>query len=565
MMESVTPRELARLFDSTHQLLKLYHHKNKWPQIYPLLNNLAERYYLIYQACPKGLQAQLSLYVPDYGYTTNLVVNQCVLACVLCRALNYNQAISEQIIATCLANYLCVQSQSNKLACAQALTAQDKKLWQCRHQLAVKLLHASGPMTLSVQHILARLNKYKQALLSAPKTMIYDGATTLVALANIIAMNITYRQTGEHISLHKALADIYLRTPNEFAQKAIKNFIAHTGSYLPASEVNYAEQSLIYLATDDRARHILVDVSRPEKVRWHRVKATLSTFEKQRACSDNRLLYTVWFSDNINFAHPEDIAKSQRQKYLNLISQLKISKEYSFSSLNKLLSPFPELILQLTLAVKPYNKEHQRAKGLRHCLSMVGYDNAPAIIQKVLFQRLVATISHPLELHIVKRLENIAVIIQAFFKHSTIQQFEQVTLPLYAYCVFLCENHATALSRKTLFEQAESNIVSAPLACLFGVSAIDQTSLNEYLTQLLGDNPWTGYLLNSEQKEKQQLSIEEKHWIAIKLFAHYVFQPNAAFSSWQEQIMTQSLNLVGWQSKADFYSYLQTCEFADNF
>ena len=101
--------------------------------------------------------------------------------------------------------------------------------------------------------------------------------------------------------------------------------------------------------------------------------------------------------------------------------------------------------------------------------------------------------------------------------------------------------------------------------CLFGVSAIDQIPLSKYLMQLLGDNPWTGYLLNSEQKEKQQLGSEEKHWIAIKLFAYYVFQPNAVFSSWQEQIMAQSLNLVGWQSKADFYSYLETCEFADNF
>ena len=63
MMENVTPRELARLFDSTHQLLKLYHQKQKWSQIFPLLSNLAERYYLIYQACPKGMQAQLSLYV----------------------------------------------------------------------------------------------------------------------------------------------------------------------------------------------------------------------------------------------------------------------------------------------------------------------------------------------------------------------------------------------------------------------------------------------------------------------------------------------------------------------
>ena len=112
--------------------------------------------------------------------------------------------------------------------------------------------------------------------------MIYDGATTLVALANIIAMNTTYRESGGHISVHKALADIYLRTPNEFAQNAIKALIAHIGPYIPASEVNYAEQVLIYLATDEHGSHILVDASRPEKIRWHRIKANLTILDKQR-------------------------------------------------------------------------------------------------------------------------------------------------------------------------------------------------------------------------------------------------------------------------------------------
>ncbi|WP_304634022.1 hypothetical protein [Pseudoalteromonas sp.] len=565
MMDTVTPRELARLFDSTHQLLNLYYQKRKWSQIYPLLSNLAERYYLIYQTYPKSLQAQLNLYVAAHGYTTNLVVNQCVIACIMCHSLNYNKAVSEQIISCCLANYLCVQSQSNKLASGQTLTEQDKKLWHCRHQLAVKLLHAAGPNTVSIQHLLARLNKYKQALLSAPKVMIYDGATTLVALANIIAMNTTYRESGGHISVHKALADIYLRTPNEFAQNAIKAFIAHIGPYIPASEVKYAEQTLIYLTTDEQHRHILIDVSQPEKIRWHRFKAPLSIIDKQRVCNDSRLLYTVWFSENINFVLPPPANQRRQQQYLTLISELKIAKEYSYRALDKLLSPYPELIHQLTYAVKPYNKEHQRAKDLRHCLSMLGYDNAPAIIQKVLFQRLVATTSPPLYPHIAKRLENIVRIIQALFKHSPIQQFEQVTLPLYAYVLYLCENQATSLSRKTVFEHAEEHTVSPPLACLFGINTLDLAPLSEYLTQLIGDNPWTQHLLNSEQLKKQQLQQNEKLWIAVKLFSYYVFQPKAMFSSWQENIIAETLTTVGWQSKADFYSYLRTCEFADNF
>jgi len=51
----------------------------------------------------------------------------------------------------------------------------------------------------------------------------------------------------------------------------------------------------------------LVDASRPEKIRWHRFKASLTIFDKQRHCKDSRLLYTVWFSENINFAEPQPI------------------------------------------------------------------------------------------------------------------------------------------------------------------------------------------------------------------------------------------------------------------
>ena len=181
------------------------------------------------------------------------------------------------------------------------------------------------------------------------------------------------------------------------------------------------------------------------------------------------MLYTVWFSENINFAEPQPINQQRRQQYLALISDLKVSKEYSYRGLNKLLSPYPELITQLTVAAKPYNKEQQRAKDLRHCLSMVGYDNAPAIIQKVLFQRLVATTSHPLFQHISKRLENMVRIIQALFKHTDSIQFEQVTLPLYAYVLYLCEHQATCISRKTVFEQAEEQVISPPLPVCLGL------------------------------------------------------------------------------------------------
>ncbi|WP_404343948.1 hypothetical protein [Pseudoalteromonas mariniglutinosa] len=565
MMNEITPRELARLFDSTNQLLRLYYQKPKWPQIYPLLSNLAERYYLFYQAYPKSMQAQLSLYVPRYEYTTNLVVNQCVLISALCHSQHYDRTITEQMISCCLANYLCVQKQSNKLAAKQALDEQDKKHWQLRHQLAVKLLHSAGTMTSPIQHLLARLNKYKQALLSAPKIMIYDGATTLVALANIIAMNITYRTDEQHISLYKAVADIYLRTPNQFAQNSLKALIAHVGNYLPASNITLNDQVLTYLCSDENQRHILVDLNNPEKVRWHRVKATFNSHTKQRVCNDARLLYTVWFSDNLPSLIEPDSQQQRQQTYIDLISQLKVQKEYSFSALNKLLAPYPELVEQLRIAVKPYNKEQQIGKDLRHCLSMVGYNNAPAIIQRVIFDTLVAHITHPLASHFIKRLDNLVKITQALVRNTEQLQFEQITLSLYGYVMYLTAHHSTEISRKTLFEHTRNGHYSAPIATIFGVKNIDQYALKAYLNQLLADNPWTVHLLASEQQKKQTLGDNEKLWVAIKLVALYVFQPKTVFSSWQTQLIDETLVRLNWPSKTEFYAHLQSLAFTDHF
>ncbi len=244
-----TPQHLASLFKQTHEMLRLYYNKSQWPSIYPLLSKQAEQFYKLYETHPNALQAQLCLYVSDFGYTTNLVVNQCVVVAALCKSLNYNSQVSQQLIAVCLTNYLCVQTQTNKLAAQQPLNNEEKKQWQARHQLAVKLLQSANLPSNDIARILAPLNKYKQALLSAPKIMIYDGATTLVALANIIAMNITYRAADDHVNLYKAISDIYIRTPNSFAQNALKKLVANIGPYLPGSLVSVAEQQLTYVCS----------------------------------------------------------------------------------------------------------------------------------------------------------------------------------------------------------------------------------------------------------------------------------------------------------------------------
>lgn len=553
-MDNLSPKQLAGLFEKTHQVLRLYNNKSQWSHIYPLLSQLAEQYYTLYETHPNAMQAQLTLYVGTHGYTTNLVVNQCVIVTAFCRSLGYDSKVSELLIFVCLSNYLCVQTQTNKLALRHPLNAQEKKQWQARHQLAVKLLQSADVPTEHIACILARLNKYKQALLSTPTIMIYDGLTTLVALTNIIAMNITYRSQNDHIDLYKAVADIYIRTPNLFAQQALKSLIAHLGPYLPGSLVNHGDQQLVFVGNDNTQRHLLIAINEPKKIKWYSVKSQLTAFSKQRPSKDQRLLFRVWFTEHI--APPTVINNTTKQQLLMLISDVKIQLEYSYSALAKLLNNQPTTLALLREAVKPYNKEQLAGKDLRHCLSMVGLSNAPAIIQRVLFEQLVNHQMHPLMDHVNCRLKAIISILKLLVTHDNTNQFEHLALPIYGYVNYLIEFCSTAISRKTLYEEKTKSNISTPLAWLFGVNEYDSEHLSEYLLELLGDTAWVHALLEAEQQQKQQLSPQAQLWVALKLITLNVYQPKASASSWQTQTLEQVLKRLGWQSSVHFYSQL---------
>ena len=61
LMQNSSSEPLISLYEKTHQLLRLYNDKEQWPHTYPLLNQLAEQFYLLYKANTNALQAQLSL------------------------------------------------------------------------------------------------------------------------------------------------------------------------------------------------------------------------------------------------------------------------------------------------------------------------------------------------------------------------------------------------------------------------------------------------------------------------------------------------------------------------
>ncbi|KTF11564.1 hypothetical protein [Pseudoalteromonas sp. 10-33] len=561
-MDEPLANRLKQLHENTQRFLIGYNNKDHWQALYPMACKLAEQYRVLYEHCPNALLSKLTLFNSHYSYSANLVISQCVITASLCASQNYDKKLTELYINAALVEHLCVCSQLNKLAEQSEFSANDKKIWQLRHQFAAKIMLSCGNSAAPITHILAKLNKYKQALVNTPKIMLYDGGITLVALANIIAMNITHTPAKKHISFYQALSDLYLRTPNIFAQHLIKSYVAHVGAFLAGSRVVYQDQNMIYLATDKQNRHILVTPANKQKLAWFRVKATLKDNPKQWKCADKKLLYSVWNSEHITINEQGCLNKSNQ--LIELISQIKVNHEYSFKGLNKIMAHHPEIVTRVCEAVKPYNKEHQAAKDLRHSLSMVGYNNAPAIIQRVVFEQLVNSTPHPLQKFILNRLDCLVKIMALLVTHNKQYQFEHITLPLYAYTHFLLTQCSTRLTRKIAIDEAPNKTLSTPFSAFFGVSNINNEHVKALLLQLLSDNPWANTLLQAEQTAKKQLTNEHKLWVALKVIAQRVFKPELKLTPWQQQTLSEQLRLNGWDDERPFYAQLAGLQIYNN-
>lgn len=552
-METPLSGKLKKLVESTQLLLASHNNKNQWHTLYPIVCKLAEQYRKLYKQNPAALQAQLNLYKTHYSYATNLVVNQCVLTCALSASQNYDKHLTELYISASLVEHLCVANQLNKLAQQQAFTNTDTKMWQLRHKLAAKVILTSQQPAHQIAHILAKLAKYKHALLNTPKVMLYDGASVLVALANILALNVTCNAKQQHISFYKAVADLYIRTPNSFAQGLLKDLVAHVGQYVPGSQVVYADQTMIYLATDSAGRHIIVNNANT-KMAWYRIKASLEDGLKAWPCNDDRLFLKVWDSEYLHIVHKSDNTQSSLYE---LVKQIKNQQEYNYKALNTLLTPYPNVIKSVCHAVKQYNKELQPAKDLRHSLSMVGYDKAPAIIQGMVFEQLVNSIAHPLHTFLCTRMGCLINIVELLVKHDKNLQSERISLSLYAYLYYLLINYSPEVSRKITLDQTPNKSLDTPICTFFGINNVDTPHLTNELNELLSSDPWAIALLKAETLPKKQLDDSAKLWAALKVVAQRVLKPNQPLTAWQQQILNQQLTRHGWKSEVIFYQSLQ--------
>lgn len=559
-MNATIVSKLKKLFEHTRLLLASYNKKQHWPTRFLVVSKLSEDYRALYRQNPQAVQAQLSLFKTDYDFATNFVVNQCILTCAICKSQRYDNELTELYISASLVEHLCVSAQLNKLSKHIAFNATDTKIWRLRHQLAAKVLLSADQPAQVITRILAKLSKYKQALVSTPKVMLYDGGIIVVAVANILAMNVTRHASKKPNDFFKAIGDLYLKTPNSFTQQLLKTLIAHIGAYLPGCHVSYREQKMIYLATDSNNRHILIN-NNTNKLVCYQVKATLQATAVQWVCDDQRIYLNIW---NAKYVNTHTTPDSHTQPLTELIAQLQHHTQYSFNGLNALLAPFPDLKLSLCQSAKYYNKEYQPAKNLKHCMSMVGLDNAPALIQGVVFERLVNTIAHPLHAFLVNRLSCLVKILGLFASKNKHLQHEHASLALFAYVHYLLTVHSTEISRKIPIENSPNKTIDTPMSHFFGVKNFDTQRFEAQLSLQLNENPWTKALLDAEQVSKKNLSDKSKLWVALKVAAQRAFKPQHALTVWQKQTLKEQLKQQGWQDLSLFYQQLQSLGLSDN-
>ena len=154
-------------------------------------------------------------------------------------------------------------------------------------------------------------------------------------------------------------------------------------------------------------------------------------------------------------------------------------------------------------------KRHQAAKNLTHSLSMAGYNNAPAIIQRVVFEQLVFATPHPLHAFFANRLKCMVDIMRLLVYNNKQYQFEHICLPLYAYAHYSLIHCSTQLSRKTPIAHAPNRSSDTPMCAFFGIESMDSKHLNQQLSALLSDNPSRPALLDAEQVAKNELTTSK--------------------------------------------------------
>ncbi|XQF94537.1 hypothetical protein ACOBV9_21060 (plasmid) [Pseudoalteromonas espejiana] len=98
-MDEPISKQLLRLMHNTNQILKVYNDKEQWQHLYPLVVHTAQQYRETHKQHRTQCKARMSLYMSQYDFATNLVINQCVLSAAVCSSQHYDEEPTELYIS----------------------------------------------------------------------------------------------------------------------------------------------------------------------------------------------------------------------------------------------------------------------------------------------------------------------------------------------------------------------------------------------------------------------------------------------------------------------------------
>ncbi|WP_105169573.1 hypothetical protein [Pseudoalteromonas sp. T1lg23B] len=543
-----SPAHLKRLFEHTHQALRLYYNKQKWPAIYPTLSQLAERFVQSYRHQPNALHAHLQFYASDHGYATNLTVNQCILVCAFCSANGYDANFTEELVIAALSDHLCCSNETNKAARGDVLSTQEAKLVKLRHQFAITMLESANVPQGQLQRILSRLDKYTTAITGNKSIPLYDNTSILVTLAKRIAKAITPRPKVKTFTIVQALKSLYLGTHNEFAQISLLALARQITDYPGGSLVNYkGQQALVLSATHDGLLLVLLDNN--NAVGMIKTSKRFTPRYRPITTSDRKLLYSIWFNDQI--PQPVEI-HSHQDAIWQAITKLGQHQFLEFKAIEKAIKPFYQITYALQQAARQYNRQGQKASTVRHCLTMVGLDTAGLLCQRVLLETLISELRHPFANDVWHKYNHLNKIIMTLLSHEHSEQFEHLLSPFTAAIYFMLSNHSCAIRKLVKGNTEELNEKSVSIAHLFGFVRLNDAQFTEFSNKYFAHSPSHQAFLETEKADKDTLSDEARHLVAIKLLANHTLGESQELSAWQSQLLEDVIKEFQWNSLREF-------------
>ncbi|MBQ4810648.1 hypothetical protein J8M20_04845 [Pseudoalteromonas luteoviolacea] len=533
-------KQLFELIQKTEIVLRLYYNKNKWPSIFPTLAELAQRYREIYKIAPNALHSYLSFYFEEYSPSTNLVVKKCILVCIISEGHGYSSKIQQELLVACIASFICIKNENDKLQKGLTLSAQGKKLWKIRYQLAVKVLEHGGSINKQAARILARLQPYCETLRSKNAIPLYDNTTLVVAIAQIIAFAIAKKGCKTN-ALSLAIKRLYLTNTDDFVRSSLYKMVEQFSQLPVGSSTNYEGETAVLLLKNDQ--QVLCTIKDNKLTRLIKTKKPYPYEFKQIATSDKQLLFKVWSHIELPSIQAKE---SNFEDTFAVIEKLNTGSFGSFRAIEKTIAPFPYIEEALTQAAKLYNREAQKGANIRHSLTMVGLNTATLLCQRVLIEQVISQLRHPFAQDIWHKYQQISLILATLIKRAYGEEYESILSPISAVVAFMLNHHDIDIKRFTYTEKEEDETKPYSLSRLFGFSHFDEQKLLEYFDAHFGESAAHLAFRNSEKEKHNALSDDAKTFVAVKVLAMQWSSANFEPTAWQKTVLEEQAQKFGW-------------------